>query len=229
MKMLRCVLYAVVIASCSSTSHAAVFAVSGFLDDVVLGLGPSAPPSLSIKVATDPVRPTFTSFWTIDTGTASFAGNLDFAPFTSFTTVYANGNVVGSGQSYNPHTVHSIDTSNAIFTYDAVSRTLSLTHATTLRGGEPIVCTATGAVRCGVPPDNLPPPPAPIDFSLSLIFDPTFSTFTGTAQNISGSAATGLTMVNYSFSGTEVPVPAAAWLFGSCLLGLVGAGRRRRL
>jgi hypothetical protein len=26
-----------------------------------------------------------------------------------------------------------------------------------------------------------------------------------------------------------VPVPAAAWLFGSALLGLVGVGRRRKL
>jgi len=27
---------------------------------------------------------------------------------------------------------------------------------------------------------------------------------------------------------SDVPVPAAAWLFGSCLMGMAGVGRRRK-
>lgn len=32
---------------------------------------------------------------------------------------------------------------------------------------------------------------------------------------------------SYSYTASAVPVPAAAWLFGSAVLGLVGVGRRR--
>ena len=35
-------------------------------------------------------------------------------------------------------------------------------------------------------------------------------------------------MVRAKFTGTVVPVPAAAWLFGSGLLGLIGMARRRK-
>ena len=34
--------------------------------------------------------------------------------------------------------------------------------------------------------------------------------------------------IDYTFTPTVVPVPAAAWLFGSALLGLVGVSRKRR-
>ena len=36
-------------------------------------------------------------------------------------------------------------------------------------------------------------------------------------------------MVRAEFTGTAVPVPAAAWLFGSGLLGLIGMARRHKL
>jgi hypothetical protein len=35
-------------------------------------------------------------------------------------------------------------------------------------------------------------------------------------------------MVRAKFTSTVVPVPAAAWLFGSGLLGLIGMARRRK-
>ena len=38
----------------------------------------------------------------------------------------------------------------------------------------------------------------------------------------------GLADSNSSFVASAVPVPAAAWLFGSALVGLAGIGRRRR-
>jgi hypothetical protein len=35
-------------------------------------------------------------------------------------------------------------------------------------------------------------------------------------------------LLNYRFSATPVPVPAAVWLFGSGLLGLIGIARRKK-
>ena len=35
-------------------------------------------------------------------------------------------------------------------------------------------------------------------------------------------------LLNYDFITTPVPVPAAAWLFGSGLLGLIGVARRKK-
>lgn len=38
----------------------------------------------------------------------------------------------------------------------------------------------------------------------------------------------GVTDTEINFSASPVPIPAAVWLFGSGLIGLVGIGRRRR-
>lgn len=43
-----------------------------------------------------------------------------------------------------------------------------------------------------------------------------------------GTAGEANYQVTYTFTGQPVPVPAAAWLFGSALLGLVGVSRKRR-
>lgn len=48
-------------------------------------------------------------------------------------------------------------------------------------------------------------------------YDPTAATWTFSAQNAS----------SYSMSITAVPVPAALWLFGSGLIGLVAVSRRK--
>jgi len=56
-------------------------------------------------------------------------------------------------------------------------------------------------------------------------------TFNGTSGTFQQTIVTtnGPTSTNYVFTAQapEVPLPAAAWLFGSALLGLVGIGRRR--
>jgi hypothetical protein len=41
-------------------------------------------------------------------------------------------------------------------------------------------------------------------------------------------APSGVVYDNLSFSSSPVPVPAAAWLFGSALVGLAGIGRKRK-
>jgi hypothetical protein len=50
-----------------------------------------------------------------------------------------------------------------------------------------------------------------------LIYQLGTATFNGTLLSFTGNTA----------SNTTVPLPAAAWLFGSGLLGLLGIGRRR--
>lgn len=41
--------------------------------------------------------------------------------------------------------------------------------------------------------------------------------------------AANFTTTTYSLAPSEVPVPAAAWLFGSAIVGLAGIGRKRQL
>jgi len=71
-----------------------------------------------------------------------------------------------------------------------------------------------------------------------LVFSADKSSFAGSlvGTDKSGSGLTAnTTTINWQISGAvpppvtpTVPVPAAAWLFGSGLLGLAGTARRRR-
>ncbi|HSB94978.1 MAG TPA: VPLPA-CTERM sorting domain-containing protein [Spongiibacteraceae bacterium] len=79
--------------------------------------------------------------------------------------------------------------------------------------------------------------PAWEGLTFSFVFSADKSTFTGalTGTDKSGSGTTAnTTTINWQVSGNApppaptVPVPAAAWLFGSGLLGLAGTARRRR-
>lgn len=63
-------------------------------------------------------------------------------------------------------------------------------------------------------------------YTLNLDFASDFSSFTG---ELLGTTANNSTM-SIALAGqvAPIPVPAAAWLFGSALLGLTGVGRARR-
>jgi hypothetical protein len=51
----------------------------------------------------------------------------------------------------------------------------------------------------------------------------------GTAAAYSAYVLDGISDVNYVWRASPVPVPAAVWLFGSALLGLVGVSRRNKI
>jgi len=63
-----------------------------------------------------------------------------------------------------------------------------------------------------------------LKFRLIVDFDPTFSSFTA---DFIGQTS-GFSMVFATLDSTVVPIPAAVWLFGSGLLGLIGLSRRRK-
>ena len=69
-------------------------------------------------------------------------------------------------------------------------------------------------------------------YALSLYIDPSWNGKTlefGVSSAATGYTASGVYYDNFNLSGTPaVPVPAAIWLFGSGLLGLVGMARRNR-
>lgn len=59
-------------------------------------------------------------------------------------------------------------------------------------------------------------------------FDPTPATWTLTAQSVDAGGGV-VTPTTYSMTVAAVPVPAAVWLFGSGILGLVAVARRRKM
>ena len=67
--------------------------------------------------------------------------------------------------------------------------------------------------------------------TISLDFDAgIFNLYAGTAvdaANLAGSGTINVNGVSQGPSPSAVPVPAAAWLFGTALVGLAGVGRKR--
>jgi hypothetical protein len=141
--------------------------------------------------------PTFTG--TLDDSNGGYTFN--FGDFTAHVDVF-NGTYVADiatvGQIYS-------GTGNSTVTHSATS----------------VTCTGS-AVICNSQPTG------PI--SGTLAFSVSGSTISGTL-NTSQDTAGGASTATYSFTGSAtapaVPVPAAAWLFGSGILGLAGATRRR--
>jgi hypothetical protein len=66
-------------------------------------------------------------------------------------------------------------------------------------------------------------------FNYSDIDTLTFNSFGGVSAGYFGSngSETHFVMDNFTFNQSVVPIPATAWFFGSGLLDLVGASRRR--
>jgi hypothetical protein len=137
--------------------------------------------------------------------TQSFSGTGTWASPTHFTYSYLNGTVNGGGGSVQTQTSSSC-----------------ANGATSILGK---VCTSFATATPSWEGLALN-----FVFSSASLFDFT-GTITGTDTSGSG-LSRNTTTINWNISAIDppipsVPVPAAAWLFGSGLIGLAGAARRR--
>ena len=199
--------------------------------------------------------PTFSGSWDINTAGSSGSVTGIFGNFVQYSTSVSAG--FGLTAVINqPHVVYSF--SGGTVSYNAGTRTFTLgqplvysnsdaainNDATSdakltldvAHGAAAGVCSGASVI-CNNQATYFINKPDLERFYMTLTFSPDFSSFTGTAVGAdvgggSGGTATGNTWYSYNFTGTAaqpaVPVPAAAWLFGSGLMGLAGVARRRR-
>lgn len=175
--------------------------------------------------------------WTFDLDTGAFTGNIAYGDYKTQTRVQ-NPNIdgrqtyTGVNQAFSGVGTWVTDTH---FTYTFFN--------TTVNGGGASVQTQTASTCANGQTSLLGKvctafASATKDWeglTLDFVFSADHSSFSGalTGTDTSGSgAARNTTAINWQIAGTssdtpEVPVPAAAWLFGSGLIGLAGAARRR--
>jgi hypothetical protein len=235
---LRLLTALVVAAGLASTAHAATtYTVNGAqnlsLDLVDL---PVEEGGLGGTLTQDPNPPVFNGSWSIDPTAPSLAGSFVFAPYTVTVDMMVS---LGAFVAVSiPDRVLTIN--GGVFSYDAATRTLTGTSVNFSESSPGATCDE-GGILCALLPD----PGSPGHGDLQLVFGPDLLTFTGAASvyiavdngfanpdpastcrteggiNI---CSTGI----LTFAGVaEVPVPAAAWLFGSAVLGL-GTLKRRK-
>ncbi len=175
-------------------------------------------------------------------GAVDFNGNMAFEDYQTFTTVSVtffgsmNGTVtvLGSEQTIGTDVSGpqgSWDPDTLTFTFhvpNAGGNTSGASNYTEVESS----CTGSGSVLgntvCGTRGNTTPEWEG---LTISLVFASDLKSFTGTitAVEASGSGLTAnVTTLTYSVSGTEIPIPAAAWLFGTGLVGLAGVARRRQ-
>jgi len=190
-------------------------------------------PAIQLSVATN---------WTFDftdPSAVAFTGDIQYGTYTTQTSVTSFAAVDGRYTIYN-----ALQQFSGTGTWNASTRTLTYTNAIGgLNAGGASVGTNTGGTCvngatssfttvCGSATTATPDWEG---LTFSFVFSADKSTFAGalvgTDKSGAGLAAT-TTTINWQISSYEVfpiiPVPAAAWLFGSGLLGLAGTARRRR-
>ncbi|ARN75053.1 VPLPA-CTERM sorting domain-containing protein [Oceanicoccus sagamiensis] len=174
---------------------------------VITGSGDTFAPSLSLSVASAAIS---------GTGTVQATAGGDFVSATFNT-------VVSVTSPFDPALLQVIETTYQI--------TDTAGNGTTVVTG----CSdAQNLVFCDDYPLGQPPAainPSTFNFDFSDLNNIVWGTF---SVGVTGSGLGVETTINYTASGTydvvpsAVPVPAAAWLFGSALVGLAGVGRRRK-
>jgi hypothetical protein len=205
--------------------------------------------SYSIDAITDPVEsgglgatltqnpnpPTFSGSWNIDAAAPSLAGSFIFAPYT----VLVDFSPAPFGQIDLNIPNRVLTLSGGSYSYDATTRTLSATGITFLGSSPGATCSDGGTFNC----DAIPGTGASGHGSLTLTFAADLLSFNGVANvhqvvtmlvenpwaACRAEGGPNLCANNtLTFSGVAaVPVPAAAWLFGSAVLGLVGLKRSK--
>ena len=185
--------------------------------------------------------PTITGDWSFDwttPTTVDFVGELDMGSFIQSMTVVDGGDFFGTMDG----TISTNDANHAFSgtaAWDDGTKTLSYSFLGASNSGAGSTYTETsssctdngeifGNTICGTWAATTAEWEG---FDLTLVFAPDLSTYAGTliANENSGDGLTAsTTLITYSIAGTNaIPVPAAAWLFGSALVGLAGIGRKR--
>ena len=177
---------------------------------------------------------------------ATYAPNGAFCsvdPFTMVETcgipvnsIVANQSVEGSadvddtGGVFNGGTWTANITTTSAFDPELISTTFTsydinadgsgtLTSTGCVDAGTTISCDGTYPAVINLAAGDIP-------FDFTNILDLTWLTLTvGTSAGLGGEQTD--TYIQYNVTPSAVPVPAAAWLFGSALVGLAGIGRRR--
>jgi len=215
------------------SAQAATYAVTGAvsINDVISGPGLGG---ISLGTEIDFVystAPVFSASWTFDAAAASgIAGGLNFVPYDVVANPKPGGLLEGLfGEATVSYQGDNYVIAGGTGSWDAGTLTYTLSGAQLTGGVQPLASgDPTAVAALGGFANN------PLAFSLSLTFsDASLTSFTGTAHGLDFITDPDLAELvdhqdtTYTFSGT-VPVPAAAWLFGSGLLGLAGTARRRR-
>jgi hypothetical protein len=198
-------IFAFFIASAAATAHASTYYITG---------QQTAAYANSTTIVTTPAQPSFTGSLALDTASSSLSGNFNFAPYSIFLTVYG----VLSGNIY--HTNSSYTIAGGTTSYDPATHTWTLNNGSLQFTGTAPGCNGHSAICAAHARNNT----LTLD-SLVLTLSEDFSSLSGTL--LSTQQFNHLSQ-HYTWTfQSAVPLPAAAWLFGSALLGL-GAGARRQ-
>lgn len=164
----------------------------------------------------------------LDPAFLSFEGSLDISQYTGsmiFTEAYYNVNFSDTSDPNRnavvsfPHTIYTIGARYSFL--DPLTGVVSgsangyNTGATSFCVGSVTICAATYSYSRN------------FTFDLDLQLHPTLNTLTGTGV-LTRTLANG-TVITQEYAFSEIPLPAAAWLFGSGLIGLAGVVRQKRL
>lgn len=171
--------------------------------------------------------------WEVDPANPVLSGSFNFSPYNLFAqlhpALYADVHYVN----------HAFSFENAAGVYDSSTHTLTFAGVAFTESNGSVACYDVTGLECSL----VPGPAQPGSGAITLVFDDaSLTTFTGVAHinqqllldplfyNLFAGATELNATSTLTFSGTavsSVPVPAAAWLFGSGLLGLAATARRR--
>lgn len=196
----------------------------------------------STKVTNDPAPLPVSGQWTFDFSggnTVDFTGVIEMnklAQYNSITNVSVpifgsmSGTITYEGAFHTIAGTGSWDADTRTLTYSLPSGGANSSIGSVYQETSSS-CSGSGSVLgnsvCGTWQNTTPEWEG---FNLELTFSANMDSFTGVLKAIeqSGSGLTANTTTTTFELVGEVPVPAAAWLFGSGLVGLAGIARRRR-
>lgn len=220
-----------------SGAQAAAYTVGGTQSVLIEELTAAAPgqPVGTLIATPDPV--TFAGSWTVDLSAPSAAGTIGFVPYQLALDLTPLFSMPGMEATLNVAS-RTLAIGSTAASYDAATRTLTVTGIQVAENQSSQCSDSGGVMLC-----QMLQPEDVYHGDLTMVFAPDLQSFNAVAHlyqrvivgadssdmrcTIEG-AMNSCFNTTLTFSGVvEVPVPAAAWLFGSSLLGLAGLQRRK--